>query len=196
MEICFATNNENKLAEVQKMLPDTIKLKTLAQIGCTVELPETQDTLEGNAKQKAQYVFEHFEINCFADDTGLEVYALNNAPGVYSARYAGEQRNNQDNINLLLQNLKGKHDRKARFRTVITLVLDGEYFDFEGVAEGEIIHEMRGTNGFGYDAVFIPEGYTQTFAEMSAAEKNKISHRGQAIAKLVAYLSEKFGTDY
>ncbi|MBK0401515.1 non-canonical purine NTP diphosphatase [Adhaeribacter sp. BT258] len=196
MEICFATNNENKLAEVQKMLPDTIKLKTLAQIGCTAELPETQDTLEGNARQKAQYVFEHFEINCFADDTGLEVYALNNEPGVYSARYAGEQRNNQDNINLLLQNLEGQTDRKARFRTVVALVLDGEYFDFEGIVEGEIITEQRGTNGFGYDAVFVPNGYTQTFAEISPEEKNKISHRGQAIAKLVAYLSEKFGTVY
>src|SRR6478735_42664 len=184
MEFCFATNNENKLAEVQKMLPDTIKLKTLAQIGCTAELPETQDTLEGNACQKAQYVFEHFEINCFADDTGLEVYSLNNAPGVHSARYAGEQRNNLDNINLLLENLKDKPDRKARFRTVISLVLDGEYFNFEGTVEGEIVDEMRGTNGFGYDAVFVPEGYTQTFAEMSAEEKNKISHRGQAIAKL------------
>jgi XTP/dITP diphosphohydrolase len=196
MEICFATNNENKLAEVQKMLPDTIKLKTLAQIGCTAELPETQDTLEGNAKQKAQYVFEHFEINCFADDTGLEVYSLNNEPGVYSARYAGAQRNNQDNINLLLQNLQGKTDRKARFRTVITLVLDGEFFNFEGIVEGEIITEQRGTNGFGYDAVFVPSGYTQTFAEMNAEEKNKISHRGQAIAKLVTYLREKLGTDY
>ncbi len=196
MEFCFATNNENKLAEVQKMLPDTIKLKTLAQIGCSVDLPETQDTLEGNAQQKAQYVFEHFEINCFADDTGLEVYALDNAPGVYSARYAGEQRNNQDNINLLLKNLQGKHDRKARFRTVISLVLDGEYFFFEGAIEGQIINEMRGANGFGYDSVFVPAGYTKTFAEMTAEEKNQISHRGMAIAKLVAYLSEKFGTDY
>ena len=193
MEICFATNNENKVKEVQQMLPDTIQLKTLAQIGCTEELPETQDTLEGNSKQKAAYVFEHFQINCFADDTGLEVYALNNEPGVYSARYAGPQRNNLNNIELLLKNLKGKTDRRARFRTSITLVLDEEYFQFDGIVEGTIIEEMRGANGFGYDPVFVPEGSDKTFAEMSAEEKNKISHRGRAIAKLVAYLSEKLG---
>lgn len=193
MEICFATNNENKLAEVQKMLPDTIKLKTLAQIGCNEELPETQTTLEGNARQKAQYVFEHFEINCFADDTGLEVEALNGEPGVYSARYAGEQRNNLDNIKLLLEKLQGQSNRKARFRTIITLILDGEYFDFEGVVEGKITEEVRGKEGFGYDPVFVPDGYNKTFAEMTSEEKNQISHRGKAIEKLVAYLREKLG---
>jgi XTP/dITP diphosphohydrolase len=193
MEICFATNNENKVREVQQMLPDTIQLKTLAQAGCTEELPETQDTLEGNSKQKAQYVFDNFHINCFADDTGLEVYALNNEPGVYSARYAGPQRNNLDNIKLLLQNLEPFSDRRARFRTSITLVLDEDIYNFEGTVEGQIIEEMRGTNGFGYDAVFVPEGSDKTFAEMTAEEKNKISHRGRAIAKLVAYLSEKLG---
>jgi XTP/dITP diphosphohydrolase len=193
MEICFATNNEHKLAEVQKMLPDTIKLKTLAQVGCMEELPETQTTLEGNARQKAQYVFEHFEINCFADDTGLEVEALNGEPGVYSARYAGEQRNNQDNIKLLLEKLQGQANRKARFRTVVTLVLDGEYFDFEGTVEGKIIEAVRGSEGFGYDPVFVPDGYDKTFAEMTGEEKNQISHRGKAIAKLVTYLREKLG---
>lgn len=192
MEICFATNNENKLAEVQKMLPETILLKTLGQIGCTQELPETQTTLEGNAKQKAQYVFEHFEINCFADDTGLEVYSLEHAPGVYSARYAGPQRNNQDNINLLLKNLETQTNRKARFRTVIALVLDGEYFFFEGIVEGEIIKEMRGGNGFGYDSVFVPEGSDKTFAEMTPEEKNLISHRYRAITALITYLRGKF----
>ena len=192
MEICFATNNEHKLAEVQKMLPETIQLKTLAQIGCTEELPETQDTLEGNAEQKARYVFEKFEINCFADDTGLEVYSLKNAPGVYSARYAGPQRNNQDNINLLLKNLEDQTDRKARFRTVISLVLDGEFFFFEGIVEGEIIKEMRGSNGFGYDSVFVPKGSDKTFAEMTAEEKNLISHRYRAITALVTYLRGKF----
>ena len=192
MEICFATNNEHKLAEVQKMLPETVTLKTLAQIGCTQELPETQDTLEGNAEQKARYVFEKFEINCFADDTGLEVYSLKNAPGVYSARYAGPQRNNQDNINLLLKNLEDQTDRKARFRTVISLVLDGEFFFFEGIVEGEIIKEMRGSNGFGYDSVFVPKGSDKTFAEMTAEEKNLISHRYRAITALVTYLRGKF----
>lgn len=193
MEICFATNNEHKLAEVQKMLPDTIKLKTLAQVGCIDELPETQDTLEGNARQKAQYVFDHFEINCFADDTGLEVEALNGEPGVYSARYAGEQRNNLDNIKLLLEKLQGQANRKAQFRTVVTLILDGEYFDFEGVVEGKITEEVRGKEGFGYDPVFVPDGYDKTFAEMTSEEKNLISHRGKAIAKLVTYLREKLG---
>ena len=192
MEICFATNNEHKLAEVQQMLPETITLKTLAQVGCTEDVPETQNTLEGNARQKAQYNFEKYEINCFADDTGLEVYSLNNEPGVYSARYAGEQRNNLDNINLLLQNLENKADRKARFRTVIALVLDGEYFLFEGVVEGEIIKEMRGDNGFGYDSVFVPEGSDKTFAEMTAQEKNLISHRYRAITALITYLRNKF----
>ena len=192
MEICFATNNEHKLAEVQQMLPETITLKTLAQVGCTEDVPETQNTLEGNARQKAQYIFEKYEINCFADDTGLEVYSLNNEPGVYSARYAGEQRNNLDNINLLLQTLENKADRKARFRTVIALVLDGEYFLFEGVVEGEIIKEMRGDNGFGYDSVFVPEGSDKTFAEMTAQEKNLISHRYRAITALITYLRNKF----
>ncbi len=192
MEICFATNNEHKLAEVQQMLPESITLKTLAQIGSTEEIPESQDTLEGNAEQKARYIFEKFEINCFADDTGLEVYSLNNAPGVYSARYAGSQRNAEDNINLLLKNLKGKTDRKARFRTVIALVLDDVYYFFEGAVEGRIIEEPRGAQGFGYDPIFVPDGYDKTFAEMTAEEKNKISHRGRAIAALVAYLREKF----
>jgi|SRR5688572_3666582 len=192
MEICFATNNEHKLAEVQKMLPETIQLKTLAQIGCTDEIPETQDTLEGNAEQKARYIFEKFEINCFADDTGLEVYSLKNAPGVYSARYAGPQRNNQDNIKLLLQNLEDQTDRKARFRTVISLVLDGEFFFFEGIVEGEITKEMRGENGFGYDSVFIPAGSEKTFGEMTAEEKNLISHRYRAITALITYLRNKF----
>jgi len=193
MEICFATNNEHKLAEVQKMLPETVILKTLAQIGCTIELPETQNTLEGNSKQKAQYVFENFQINCFADDTGLEVEALNGEPGVYSARYAGAQRDASDNMALVLEKLKGQKNRKARFRTCITLVLDGEYFQFDGIVNGRILEESRGDQGFGYDPIFVPDGSEKTFAEMSAEEKNKISHRGRAIEKLVEYLNEKLG---
>jgi XTP/dITP diphosphohydrolase len=193
MEICFATNNEHKVAEVQQMLPDTIQLITLAQAGCTDELPETQNTLEGNSRQKAAYVFEHFKINCFADDTGLEVEALNGEPGVYSARYSGNQRNSSDNINLLLEKLKDQENRNARFRTSITLVLDGEYFQFNGTVEGKIINEIRGAEGFGYDPIFVPNGYEKTFAEMTAEEKNSISHRGRAIAKLVTFLKEKLG---
>lgn len=189
--ICFATNNPNKLKEIRQMVPDSVEIRSLRDIGCEEELPETQDTLEGNAFQKARYVLEHYGVPCFADDTGLEVTALGGEPGVYSARYAGPQRSNEDNIDLLLSKLEDKNDRSARFRTVIALVgLDKEYH-FEGIVEGEIGTELKGEGGFGYDPVFYPEGRDITFAEMSAADKNAISHRARAMAKLLDFLHKR-----
>ena len=189
MELVFASGNEHKVYEVAKKLGGSIPLKGLHDIGCTTDLPETSDTLEGNARQKARYVWEHFGVNCFADDTGLEVFALDMAPGVYSARYAGGQRSSTDNMRLLLENLKNQSDRSARFRTVICLILEGEEYLFEGTVQGTIRHEPSGTEGFGYDPVFEPSGYAITFAEMSIEEKNTISHRGKAIAALRDFLA-------
>jgi len=189
MELVFASGNEHKVYEVAKKLGGSIPLKGLHDIGCTTDLPETSDTLEGNARQKARYVWEHFGVNCFADDTGLEVFALDMAPGVYSARYAGEQRSSTDNMRLLLENLKNQSDRSARFRTVICLILEGEEYLIEGTVQGTIRHEPNGTEGFGYDPVFEPSGYAITFAEMSIEEKNTISHRGKAIAALRDFLA-------
>jgi len=191
MTICFATNNAHKISEVQAALPDWIKLQSLAEIGCNEELPETRPTLEGNARQKAEYVWEHFGVNCFADDTGLEVTALNEEPGVLSARYAGPQRDSSDNMNLLLQQLEGNTDRSARFRTVISLVLEGEWHEFEGEVKGQITEKLSGEKGFGYDPVFIPEGHSRTFAQMTIEEKNALSHRGRAVAKLVEFLRSR-----
>lgn len=190
MELCFATNNEHKLEEVSQLLGDSFQIVSLEDIGCKEELPEEQETLEGNSLQKAKYVFDKFGINCFADDTGLEVEALDGAPGVYSARYAGEHRNSDDNNELLLENLKTKTNRKARFRTVVTLILDNQTFQFEGVANGEILKSRRGTAGFGYDPLFLPDRHAKSMAELTAKEKNEISHRGNAIRKLVAYLKQ------
>lgn len=187
-KICFATNNAHKIEEVQAILGENFTLLTLKQIGCEDELPETGNTLEANSLQKAQYLFDHYQIDCFADDSGLEVTALNGEPGVFSARYAGEQRSHADNIALLLKNLSGVKDRSAQFRTVITLILDGKVTQFEGAVKGEIIEELRGDEGFGYDPIFIPEGYNQTFAEMSLEEKGKISHRAKAVGKLINFL--------
>ncbi|MCC9165965.1 non-canonical purine NTP diphosphatase [Pontibacter harenae] len=187
-ELCFATNNRKKLEEVSQMLEGKYKLLTLQDIGCHEELAEDQDTLEGNSRQKAEYVWQNYNINCFADDTGLEVAALNGAPGVYSARYAGPQHSDTDNVQHLLQNLEGKEDRSARFRTYITLYLNGQEHQFEGIVNGRITTEWQGDKGFGYDPVFVPEDYNHTFAQMSSAEKNAISHRGRAIQKLVAFL--------
>lgn len=186
--LVFATANENKVMEVEKKLGGAIPLRGLKDIGCFEEVPETSPTIEGNAIQKARYVAEKYGVDCFADDTGLEVEALNNEPGVYSARYAGDQKNPSDNIDLLLKKLDGISNRKARFRTVICLIQGGKESIFEGIVEGEIIHERRGGEGFGYDPVFVPEHQPRTFAEMSLDEKNVISHRGRAIAKLRAYL--------
>ncbi|MBA4057677.1 MAG: non-canonical purine NTP pyrophosphatase [Marivirga sp.] len=193
MMLCFATNNKHKLEEVKHIVGPDHKIVSLAEINCTEELPETRDTLEGNSLQKAEYIFEKFNIPCFADDTGLEVEALDGAPGVYSARYAGEHKSSDDNINLLLDKLADKSTRNARFRTIITLIgLDGKPIFFEGIIRGEIIKEKRGTSGFGYDPIFIPEGFNRTFAEMTLTEKNSLSHRAIAVKKLGAYLKNHF----
>ncbi|MFT2007464.1 non-canonical purine NTP diphosphatase [Pontibacter sp. 13R65] len=190
-KLCFATNNLKKLHEVSHMLEGSYHLLTLQDIGCLEELAEDQDTLEGNSRQKAAYVWENYQIDCFADDTGLEVEALGGAPGVYSARYAGPQRSDTDNMQHLLQQLQGQENRKARFRTFITLYLNGQEHQFEGIVEGRITEDWNGETSFGYDPVFVPEGYTQTFFHMSTAQKNSISHRGRAIAKLVEFLKKQ-----
>jgi len=189
MVLCFASNNHHKLEEIKALVGESIKLISLEEAGCREELPETRETLSGNALQKAEYVYQHFSIPCFADDTGLEVDALNGAPGVYSARYAGLQKNSEDNIRLLLQNLKGAQNRKAQFRTSIALVgVEKEPVFFEGIIRGEIITDKRGSKGFGYDPIFVPEGFIKSFAEMDMAEKNNLSHRAQAVKKLTEYL--------
>ncbi|MBJ6109009.1 RdgB/HAM1 family non-canonical purine NTP pyrophosphatase [Hymenobacter sp. BT523] len=193
-QLCFASNNEHKLDEIRPLLPAGFTLLSLADIGCHEELPETQDTLEGNARQKAEYVRQHYGVACFADDTGLEVTALNGEPGVYSARYAGPQRRAEDNVAKLLQELRGAADRSARFRTVVALAqADGSVHEFAGEVAGHITAEAHGTGGFGYDPVFVPaEGDGRSFAEMSSTEKNRISHRARAVAGLLAFLkSEK-----
>jgi len=190
MKICFATNNANKVKEVQQMLGSEFEILSLKEIGCKEELPEEQDTLEGNSEQKARYVYDNYGINCFADDTGLEVDALAGAPGVYSARYAGPQRSSQDNMHKLLASLEDKDNRQAQFRTVVSLMLAGELHQFEGVVRGRILLQEQGKGGFGYDPLFSPEGHEQTFAEMDMQEKNQISHRGRAIRKLVAFLKK------
>jgi len=186
--LCFATNNAHKLEEIQAILGDSFNLLSLKDINCNEELPETGNTLEANSLQKAQYLYDHYQVNCFADDSGLEVNALNGEPGVYSARYAGEQRSHADNINLLLKNLEGKSDRSAQFRTVITLIQDGKISQFEGAIKGQIIEDQRGTDGFGYDPIFMPDNFDRTFAEMSLEEKGKISHRAKAFEKLIFFL--------
>ena len=191
MKIVFATHNAHKVSEVQAVLGSEYQLVTATEAGITEEIPETQPTIEGNALQKARYVYEHTGLDCFADDTGLEVEALNGAPGVYSARYAGEHVSYADNNVLLLKNLAGCENRKARFRTVIALIVDGKEYLFEGRVEGTIATEPHGEGGFGYDPLFVPEGSQLTFAEMSSEAKNKISHRGRAVAKLVAFLHGK-----
>ena len=190
-EYIIATNNKHKVEEISQALGDTIKLVTLRELGCREEIPETSDTLKGNAQQKAQYIYNKFGKDCFADDTGLEVEALDGRPGVYSARYAGERCSFDDNINLLLDEMEGKTNRKACFKTVICLIEDGKEMFFEGKCEGVITTERYGNKGFGYDPVFIPKGYGESFAEMSKEEKNKISHRGIATRKLIEYLLKK-----
>lgn len=188
MKLVFATNNKHKLAEVQNMLGDHFELLSLDDIGCNEDIPETRPTLEGNASQKARYIYEKYEVNCFADDTGLEVEAINMEPGVYSARYAGPQRNAEVNMQKLLSVLDKINNRKARFRTVISLIIDGEETLFEGVVDGQIMTERHGEEGFGYDPIFQPDGYTESFAQMEMSAKNEISHRGRAVAKLITYL--------
>ncbi len=189
--LVFATNNMHKVEEVEALLPDFFKIKSLESIGCTEDIPENEPTIAGNAIAKAQYVFDKFGIDVFAEDTGLEVDALNGDPGVYSARYAGAARDSKANIQLLLKNLEGKDNRSARFRTCMALILDGQTHLFEGIVEGAISLEMTGQEGFGYDPVFVPNGYSKTFAEMSLEDKSKISHRARALSKLIEFLLER-----
>jgi XTP/dITP diphosphohydrolase len=186
MKIVFASNNQNKILEIQSMLPNSIQILSLESIGCLEEIPETSDTIEGNAILKANYVTENYGFDCF--DTGLEVEALNGEPGVYSARYAGEQRNADDNMNKLLNELADKTNRTAQFKTVIALNLNGKQLLFTGIASGEIITEKIGLGGFGYDPIFKPTGYEETFAQLSLELKNEISHRGKATKKLLEFL--------
>ncbi|MDN3665484.1 non-canonical purine NTP diphosphatase [Algibacter miyuki] len=190
MHIVFATNNLNKIKEVQALMPEHITLLSLKDIGCTEDIPENQPTIEGNAMQKANYIKTNYNHDCFADDTGLEVTALNGEPGVYSARYAGEQRSDNDNMDKLLHNLQDKTDRSAQFKTVIALHINGLTHTFTGICKGEITTKKQGEKGFGYDPIFSPTTFNMTFAEMDLVEKNKIGHRGKAVRQLVGFLSE------
>ena len=189
MKLVFATNNLNKLKEVQEMLPSSIELLSLKDINCFDEIEETETTLEGNAHLKADYITKKFGFNCFADDTGLEVESLGGKPGVYSARFAGEPSNSENNMQKLLVDLETKTNRKAQFRTAVSLNINEKKFLFEGICKGEILTSKQGEKGFGYDPIFKPEGFEQSFAEMTSEEKNKISHRGIAVQKLVKFLS-------
>lgn len=191
MQLVFATNNLHKLKEVQQMLPSSIQLLSLSDIQCFDEIEETATTLEGNAQLKANYITKNFGYDCFADDTGLEVHSLEGKPGVYSARYAGEPANAENNMQKLLKALVAVSNRKAQFRTAVCLNLKGKQYVFEGICKGDILTAKQGEKGFGYDPVFKPEGFEQSFANMSSTEKNKISHRGIAIQKLVAFLKEQ-----
>ncbi len=190
MIFCFATNNAHKLEEIQALLGGAFVLKTLSDVGCQEDIAETADTIEGNSLIKAQYVWDNYQINCFSDDSGLEVSALNGAPGVHSARYSGT-RDYATNNQLLLKNLADITNRRARFKTVITLIINGQAWQFEGTVEGQIIETPRGTQGFGYDPLFVPTGRTRTFAELTLPEKSQISHRARAFEQLVAFLSKQ-----
>ena len=187
--LVFATNNAHKLEEIRAILGNSIEILSLADIHCHADIPETADTLEGNARQKSRYVYEHYGLDCFADDTGLEVESLGRAPGVYSARYAnGQGHDSQANMNKLLKEMEEKNDRKAQFRTIISLIEKGEERQFEGIVKGQITREKRGESGFGYDPIFQPDGYETTFAELGSDIKNRISHRARAVAALCDYL--------
>jgi XTP/dITP diphosphohydrolase len=194
MKLVFATNNLHKLQEIKQLLGNSFELLCLNDIQCTEEIPENQDTIEGNATEKSFYIYNNYGFNCFADDTGLEIDALNGEPGVYSARYAGEEKSSEKNIELVLQKLAKIKTRKARFKTVISLVIDGREIQFEGIVSGKILEEKKGTTGFGYDPIFQPDESPLSFAEMTMEEKGKISHRGRAVQKLVEYLSQ-FSTE-
>lgn len=187
-KLVVATNNTHKLEEISAILGEEMELLSLKDIQCNADIPETADTLEGNARQKAQYIYNNYGMNCFADDTGLEVEALNGAPGVFSARYAGDGHDSEANMQKLLQELEGKENRKAQFRTAICLIMDGKEYLFEGIVKGKIINEKRGGAGFGYDPIFVPEGYDLTFAELGNDIKNTISHRARAVEKLCTFL--------
>ena len=189
IDLLFATSNKNKILEIKKVLPKEFNIKSLDDIGFCEEIPENENTIEGNAIFKANYIYKKYNLNVFADDTGLEVDSLNGKPGVHSARYAGISKNSTDNINKLLKKLKNKKNRKARFKTIIALILNSKIHTFEGVVEGNITKKPKGENGFGYDPVFIPRGYTKTFGELSLEEKNSISHRSLAMNKLIDFIS-------
>jgi XTP/dITP diphosphohydrolase len=188
IKLVFATNNKNKIKEIKQLLNNSLELLSLEDIGCLEDIPETADTIEGNAIQKAQYVYEKYGYNCFADDTGLEIDALNGEPGVYSARYAGEQKNAEDNMMKVLTKLQDVENRSAQFKTVIALIVDGKVTCFEGIVKGEITTERSGNEGFGYDPIFKPKGYDVSYAEMSLELKNEISHRAIATKKLIQFL--------
>lgn len=192
MKLVFATNNRHKLDEVRAIVGDRIEILSLNDIGCHDDIPETADTLQGNALIKARYIYEKYEADCFADDTGLEVEELGGEPGVYSARYAGEECSSEANMKKLLHNLKGKKNRNAQFRTVIALIIDGEEKLFNGIVKGSITEEKRGYSGFGYDPIFVPEGFSESFAQMSSEQKNSISHRYRATRRLSDYLNENY----
>jgi len=191
MQLVLATNNSNKIKEIQRLIPQHIKLLSLQDIGCFEDIPETQKTIKGNAVQKANYIKDKYGYDCFADDTGLEVEALNGAPGVYSARYAGEQRDANDNMDKLLKELENQQNHVAQFKTVIALHINDQLHTFTGICKGEIITTKKGNKGFGYDPIFQPNGYSQTFAELSLEEKNTIGHRGKAIQLLMRFLNSK-----
>ncbi|KQB43999.1 Non-canonical purine NTP pyrophosphatase [Flavobacterium daejeonense] len=190
MQLVFASNNKNKIKEIQELLPASIEILSLESIGCHEEIPETADTIQGNAILKANYVTEKYGYNCFADDTGLEIDALNGEPGVYSARYAGEHKNSEDNMSKVLNALNNNNNRTAQFKTVIALNINGAQQLFTGIAKGEITTEKSGNQGFGYDPIFRPEGYRETFADLSLEIKNQISHRGKATQMLISFLSD------
>ena len=196
MKIVFATNNPNKLAEIRQLMPEGIEILSLKDINCLEELPETSDTLEDNAAQKAYYVYDNYGHNCFSDDTGLEIEVLDGRPGVYSARYAGPECRAEDNIQKILAEMKGEVNRDASFRTIISLVIDGREFQFEGQIEGQIIPEKWGDQGFGYDPIFLPDGYEESFAQMTVEEKNIISHRGLAVKKLIQFLQKELNNAF
>ena len=191
MKLVFASNNKNKIAEIQQQVGSQFQIVSLEDIDCFVDIPETAETIEGNAILKANYVTENYGLTCFADDTGLEIEALNNEPGVYSARYAGEHKNPEDNMNLVLQKLAGETKRKAQFKTIIALNINNQQLLFEGIVKGEITTEKSGNMGFGYDPIFQPEGFSTTFAEMSMEQKAVVSHRGIAVQKLINFLKNK-----
>lgn len=189
MKLVFASNNKNKIAEIQQQVGSQFQIVSLEDIGCFVDIPETAETIEGNAILKANFVTENFDLPCFADDTGLEIESLNNEPGVYSARYAGEQKNAEDNMNLVLQKLATETNRKAQFKTIISLNINNQQHLFEGIVKGEITTKKSGNQGFGYDPIFQPEGFSTTFAQMTMEQKSVISHRGIAVQKLINFLS-------
>lgn len=195
MQLVFATNNQHKVDEIRAVLPADIRVVTLREAGILIDIPEPHDTLEANAREKSQTIFRLTQQHCFSEDTGLEVVALHGAPGVKSARYAGDNPNFQRNVELLLQHMTGQSDRRARFRTVISLILDGKEYQFEGICNGSILEHPTGINGFGYDPVFVPDGDTRSFAEMNLEEKNFYSHRRKATDQLIAFLKENHGQD-